>query len=98
MYNGEIVPPREGEGPDDIWVINFECAPNVLKITAGTTVTWTNLDFKPFVVISDGGFFSGYLQAHGGTWSYRFENPGDFGYSIDPYNDEAQGIIIVQAA
>jgi plastocyanin len=95
LYNGESVPARAGEGPDDIWVINFECAPNVLTVKAGTAVTWTNLDFKIFVVVSDTGLFNGYLQAHGGTWSYTFDSPGAYGYSIDPYNDVANGMVIV---
>jgi hypothetical protein len=28
-------------------------------------------------------------------WSYLFANPGSFGYSVDPYNAELQGEVIV---
>jgi plastocyanin len=96
-WGGEFVPPREGQGDHDIRVYNFECSPNVLIVKVGTTVTWQNMDFKPFSVISDiPGFFSGEILALGGTYSYTFTQPGTFSYGIDPYDASCRGIVVVQ--
>jgi plastocyanin len=96
-WGGEFVPPREGQGDHDIRVWNFECAPNVLIVKTGTTVTWQNLDFKPFDVISEEpGLFNGEILPLGGTWSYRFDNAGTFGYTISPYDASCRGIVVVQ--
>lgn len=59
---------------------------NVLMIEMGTTVTWTNDD--PSVVHSvtavDGSFDSG-LLATGESFSYTFDQPGDFEYYCLPH-------------
>jgi hypothetical protein len=96
-WGGEFVPPREGQGDHDIRVWNFECAPNVLIVKTGTTVTWQNLDFKPFDVISEEPeLFNGEILALGGTWSYTFYKAGTFGYTISPYDASCRGIVVVQ--
>jgi plastocyanin len=97
-WGGEIVPPREGQGLDSIWIHNFETSPNVLTTKKGTLVTWTNLDFKPFSVVSDiPGLFAGEVQPLGGTFTYLFAKAGTYGYSVDPYNESCRGIVIVIA-
>ncbi len=58
---------------------------NVLEIPAGTTVTWTNQDTVIHTVTAvDGSFDSGFM-AEGDTWSYTFEEPGDFEYLCTPH-------------
>ncbi len=94
-YHGQIIPAQAGEGANEIWVDKYDCSPNVLQVETGTTVTWTNLDFISFTVVSDDGLFAGNIVANGGTWSYYFSSPGSFGYSVDPYNAELQGVVIV---
>jgi len=94
-YKGQVIPAQAGEGPTEIWVDKYDCSPNVLIVKAGTTVTWTNYDYISFTVVSDDGLFAGNMTPDKGTWSYRFDNPGSFGYSVDPYNAELQGQVIV---
>jgi nitrite reductase (NO-forming) len=59
---------------------------NVLTIKAGTTVTWTNDDpgMIHTVTAADGSFDSGFLN-EGQTWSYTFEEPGEFEYFCTPH-------------
>jgi plastocyanin len=94
-YKGQVIPAQPGEGPAEIWVDKYDCSPNVLIVKAGTTVTWMNLDYIAFTVVSEDGLFAGNMTPDKGTWSYLFANPGSFGYSVDPYNAELQGEVIV---
>lgn len=69
----------DGEDPADYSV-------NVLTVKAGTTVTWSNDDpgIIHTVTSADGLFDSGFLN-EGGTWSYTFEEPGEFEYFCSPH-------------
>jgi nitrite reductase (NO-forming) len=59
---------------------------NVLTVAAGTTVTWANDDpgMMHTVTAVDGSFDSGFLQ-DGETWSYTFEEPGEYEYFCAPH-------------
>jgi nitrite reductase (NO-forming) len=61
-------------------------APNVLMVPLGATVTWTNNDpgMTHTVTAADGSFDSGMLAA-GQSWSYTFDQPGDFDYICTPH-------------
>lgn len=68
----------EGEAPADYSV-------NVLTVKAGTTVTWTNTDNMMHTVTAvDGSFDSGFVDA-GQTWSYTFDEPGEYEYFCSPH-------------
>lgn len=69
----------ETEDPSDYSV-------NVLTVAAGTTVTWTNEDpgVAHTVTSVDGLFDSGFIN-DGDTWSYTFEDPGEFEYLCTPH-------------
>ena len=60
--------------------------PNVLMVPLGATVTWTNNDpgMTHTVTAADGSFDSGML-AEGQSFSYTFDQPGDFDYSCTPH-------------
>jgi plastocyanin len=56
------------------------------SVTAGSTVTWKNLDEEPHTVTSDTGLFrSGGLDT-GQSFSFKFDKPGIYKYrcSIHP--------------
>jgi nitrite reductase (NO-forming) len=61
-------------------------SPNVLMVPLGATVTWTNNDpgMLHTVTSADGSFDSGMLAA-GQSWSYTFDQPGDFDYTCTPH-------------
>ena len=94
-YAGKVALRRPGQGPADIWVDKYDAYPNVLTVEMGTTVTWTDLDTVAFTCVSDNGLFAGNIEPNGGKWSYLFDDAGYFGYSIDPYNGELLGVVIV---
>jgi plastocyanin len=49
-----------------------------LTISAGTTVTWVNMDDEPHTVASDTGLFrSGGLDTNE-SFSYKFDKPGTY--------------------
>lgn len=69
----------ETENPADYSV-------NVLTVPVGTTVTWTNEDPGMMHTVSsvDGLFESGFLN-EGESWSYTFDEPGEFEYFCQPH-------------
>ena len=64
-------------------ISGFAFSPAVITITAGTVVTWTNLDAAPHTTTSDIGstdpWDSGTL-GQGGTFTRTFTLPGVYGY------------------
>lgn len=65
----------------------FAFTPQVLTITPGTTVTWTNADEDPHTVIAnDKSFHSAALDTDD-KYSYTFTKPGEFAYfcSLHPH-------------
>ena len=59
---------------------------NVLTVPVGTTITWTNNDPGMIHTVTsvDGIFDSGFLN-EGDTWSYTFEESGEFDYMCTPH-------------
>ncbi|HEY3729966.1 MAG TPA: cupredoxin family copper-binding protein [Steroidobacteraceae bacterium] len=65
---------------------DFMFSPMALQVTAGTTVTWTNLDPEPHTIRSvDDSFRSGALDQND-SFTFRFDKPGTYKYgcSIHP--------------
>lgn len=78
--------------------------PNHITIKKGTTVTWTNYDSTMHTVTSgtsDGrlknpdGIFDSGLFKKGETFSYTFNESGEFPYYCNPH-PWAQGVVIVE--
>lgn len=58
---------------------------NVLTVSVGTTVTWTNDDTMAHTVTGlDGSFDSNFLDP-GASWSYTFTEPGEYEYYCLPH-------------
>jgi len=68
---------------------NFAFSPAVLKVKAGTTVTWTNNDTDAHTVTSSGsgGPLHSAPLTTGATYSYTFTKPGTYAYfcTIHPF-------------
>lgn len=58
---------------------------NVLTIKAGTTVRWTNEDGMLHTVTDVNGTFDSGFMNQGDTWSYTFNEPGEFEYFCAPH-------------
>ena len=58
---------------------NFMFGPQELTVKAGTTVTWTNEDDTPHMVMSPNNFRSEVLDTRG-TYAFTFTTPGTYKY------------------
>jgi len=73
----------------------FMFSPSSITVTAGTTVTWKNLDGEPHTVRSiDNSFHSDALDQDD-TFTFKFDKPGTYRYvcSIHP---QMVGTIVVK--
>ena len=69
-----------------VTIKNFDFMPMDVTVTAGSSVTWKNLDEEPHTVTSlDGAFRSGALDG-GQSFKFKFDKPGVYKYlcSIHP--------------
>ena len=75
---------------------SFAFTPQVLTVTVGTTVIWTNSDEDPHTVTAvDKSFRSGALDT-GGKFSYTFTRAGEFAYFCQ-LHPHMTGKVIVKA-
>jgi|SRR5579863_436935 len=74
---------------------DFMFAPVALRVSAGSTVTWTNDDEEPHTVVSESGLFRSAALDTNESFSFKFEQPGTYRYacSIHP---RMVGTIVVQ--
>ena len=74
----------------------FAFTPQVLTVTAGTTVTWTNTDEDPHTVTANDKSFHSAALDNDGKYSVTFPKPGEYAYfcSLHP---RMTGKIIVKA-
>ena len=73
---------------DDAMVVmkNFDYSPMDVTVTAGSTVTWKNLDGEPHTVTSADGLFRSPALDQNDTYQFKFDKPGVYKYicSIHP--------------
>lgn len=87
MMNGGYGAASPVTGVTQVSITGFAFRPANIQVSAGTTVTWTNLDTAPHsVVFTNGMKDSGELQT-GQTFNYTFSTPGVYTYYCDvhPY-------------
>jgi plastocyanin len=100
----DVTPTSEGttdEGDDGaaaeaaaVSISDFAFAPNVLEISAGTTVTWTNNDGANHTVTADDGSFDSDSISTGGTFSFTFDTPGTYTYHCDFHGSMTATIVV----
>ncbi len=78
-----------------ITIANGTFTPQILTIKKGTTVTWVNKDSVVRTIVADNLGPTSPPLKYGATYSYKFGNPGIYGYRFS--TDQAtRGTIIVQ--
>ena len=65
--------------PATVTLRNFSFTPKVLRVKAGTAVTWRSAEGSHTVTADDGSFRSPTLNA-GQSYSFTFAKPGTFRY------------------
>ena len=70
-------------------------APTSIVVTAGTTVSWENLDDEPHTVVSDDGHFRSAGLGQNDVFTFKFDTPGTYKFicSIHPH---MMGTIVVK--
>ena len=93
----QSTPPPSGNAVN---IQNFAFNPQTITVSAGSTVTWTNLDSVQHQIAADSGQaaiadFSSPDMTQGSTYSYTFNTAGTWTYhcSIHP---SMKGTVIVQ--
>lgn len=95
MFFAALAAPVKSADSDTVEIRNFAFAPTALTISAGTTVTWKNLDGEPHTVVSDQGVFRSDALDQNDSYKFKFDKPGTYGFicSIHP---TMHGTIVVK--
>src|SRR5215469_13163000 len=83
-------------GPNaEVKIDNFSFAPETIKVSVGTTVTWTNRDDIPHTVVSTDGVFKSKVRDTDEQFSFTFTKAGTYSYfcSVHP---KMTGKVVVQ--
>jgi 3',5'-cyclic-AMP phosphodiesterase len=67
-------------GPHEVVVDNFSFAPPTASVAVGSTITWTNHDDAPHVIVSSERRFKSPVLDTDQQFSHRFDAPGTYGY------------------
>jgi plastocyanin len=62
--------------------------PDPVRITAGTTVMWHNVDAQTHTTTSDEGLWDSGFMSSGDRYEYTFDEPGEY-----PYHCELHAIV-----
>ena len=65
---------------ETVTIKNFDFAPMMLSVKAGSTVTWRNDDEEPHTVVSQDGLFRSAAIDGGERFSFKFDKPGTYKY------------------
>lgn len=87
-------------GPDEVWMEGRSFSPGNLEVEVGTTVTWENKSSEVHTVTSgsnrtyDELFDSGNISP-GGTFSYSFDEVGEFDYFCRPHEGMTATVTVI---
>lgn len=86
-----------GEGIVGVIIQDFAFNPEVLTVSAGTTVRWTNRDSAPHTVNGDinGNSFASEILNKGDSFEFRFSSAGSYGYKCG-LHPSMKGKIVVE--
>ena len=73
-----------------VQISNFQFAPKVLTVKAGTTVKWVNKEGTHTVTADNGAFASDNLSA-GGSFEFKFTKPGAYRYYCSFHGSKGGG-------
>lgn len=79
-----------------VQISSFTFSPNSITISAGTSVTWTNMDSASHTITSDSGSeLASQTLSNGQSYSHTFNAPGTYTYHCSIHT-MMKGTIIVQ--
>lgn len=75
-----LASPLAAADPMQVTIDNFTFRPQILKVRAGTAVTFINHDDIPHSVVSETGRFRSRALDTDQTFTFSFAKPGEFAY------------------
>lgn len=66
---------------NSVTIKNFAFDPPAIRVSAGTTVTWTNEDSASHTIKSDANLFSSGTLNKGESFTFTFTDPGTYTYA-----------------
>lgn len=90
---GASTAPEVGE--NEVNIFDYTFMPARLEVTVGTTVTWVNNDVVAHTVMAEDGSFDSGVIDPGGSFSFTFEQAGEFPYTSDASRNIKPGTIVV---
>src|SRR4051794_23702898 len=87
-----------GAAPESktVTIDNFAFAPADLTVSAGSTVTWKNVQNARHTTTADFGEWDSSIITNGQSFDVTFAQPGDFSYHCD-IHEEKVGVVHVVA-
>ena len=80
---------------ETVTIKNFDFAPMMLSVKAGSTVTWRNDDEEPHSVVSQDGLIRSAAIDGGERFSFKFDKPGTYKY-VCTIHPRMVGTIVVK--
>jgi len=95
LFFAILAAPVKSADTDTVDIRNFAFSPTSVTVSAGTTVTWKNLDGEPHTVVSNDGLFRSDALDQNDSFKFKFDKPGTYGFicSIHP---TMHGTIVVK--
>jgi plastocyanin len=80
--------------PAAVTIRNYHFDPATLKVSAGTTVTWTNRDDDAHTVMDAAGSFRSNALDSGQTYSFTFIRPGVYRIACSMHPQMSETVIV----
>jgi plastocyanin len=87
-------PASETGTENEVTIAGFSFDPGVLEVKVGTKVTWTNVNSTGHTVTSDTGVFGSSSLRENASFSFTFDEAGDFPYHCG-FHPDMTGLIRV---
>jgi plastocyanin len=77
-----------------VTIQNYHFEPSTLKVSAGTTVTWTNRDDDAHTVMDAAGSFRSNALDSGQTFSFTFVKPGVYRIACSMHTQMRETVVV----
>ena len=81
-------------GSSTVTIQDFAFSPSTITVTAGTTITWKNIDNVVHTVTSDEGLFDSGNLGQNATFTHTFNSAGTFDYHCTPHPAMTASVVV----
>ena len=80
------------DGAREVEIAKFSYNPDPIRVSAGTTVVWSNLDVAAHTVTADDGSWGSEYMVRGDVFQVTFDEPGVYAYYCELHPPRQAGI------